>query len=77
MNPIVQSPSLLSANITIALGVVLITIAIIVMKGTDKSPKTIAKRIGLSFLVGVIITFGAGACGLANRALVFNGLTPA
>lgn len=66
----------LSANITITLGVILCVIAIVIMKSKNKSCKMIAKKVGFSFLSGVIITFGAGACGLANRALVFNGLTP-
>jgi hypothetical protein len=75
MNPYLESPHMLSANVTIGLGVILSVIAIVIMKSNNKSSKTIAKKVGFSFFSGIIITFGAGACGLSNRKLVFNSLT--
>lgn len=76
MNPYMISLHMLSANITITIGVVLSIVTIVMLKNRKRSNKIIAKKVGISFLSGMIITFGTGACGLSHRTLVFNSLTP-
>lgn len=71
-----QFMHVLSANITISLGVIFILVTAILMKIKNKSFKTIFSHIGTIFLCGVLIALGYGVCGLANRNVVFNGLTP-
>jgi hypothetical protein len=67
---------ILSANITIALGVVLIVVTIIFMKSKNKCWKTVGQTVVSSFFSGVLVAFGYGVCGLTNRNVVFNGLIP-
>lgn len=66
----------LSANITIAIAIVLIIVAVCLYRSKLTNPKVIAQKIGGSFCTGLLISLGFGLCGLPTRTIFLAGITP-
>lgn len=76
VNPLMEFMHTASANITIVLSVVLIAVSFCLFRKSIEDKKEIFKKIGGSFISGVLIGLGFLICGLSNRSKLFESLTP-
>jgi hypothetical protein len=76
INPTMVNLHWVSANITIALSFVALTVSICGLYGQLGDKRKVAKKVGCGFLTGVLIMLGFGICGLSVRTRTFQGLTP-
>lgn len=76
VNPEMAFMHIQSANINIGLACVLLIVSFCLLRSNEEDVKVVLKKMGGSFIAGILLAFGFLVCGLSRRTLVFQSLTP-
>jgi hypothetical protein len=76
VNPLMEFMHIESANISIALACVFLTVSFCWMRSRGEEVRVAVRKVGASFLAGILVGLGFTLCGLSRRTLVFSSLTP-